>query len=93
MGSKDGALRARLGVDAGGDAVLDLKDEKAQTHAKLGVSLTGGPSLLLFDRSGRGAAVLGEVIIPMSDIGIAEERPAGSLVLMNKDGRVAWRAP
>jgi hypothetical protein len=93
MGSKDGALRARLGVDARGDAVLDLKDEKAQTRAKLVVSHTGRPTLLLLDRIGRGDAVLGEVIIPISDVGIVEERPAGSLILTNKDGKVVWRMP
>lgn len=93
MGSKDGALRVRLGVEANDHAVLELMDGKAQTHARLGVGSAGGPSLQLFDRSGRGAAVLGEVIIPMSDIGITEERPAGSLILTNKDGKVVWRMP
>lgn len=93
MADQDGISRTKLGVGVDGKAVLELKDEKAQTRAKLVVSHTGRPTLLLLDRIGRGDAVLGEVIIPISDVGIVEERPAGSLILTNKDGKVVWRMP
>lgn len=93
MVGREGGLRARLGVEANGNTVLDLNDEKGKPHAVLSVASKGGPSLLLYDRTGRGGVLLGEGTIPLSDVGIVEERPAGSLVLLNKDGKVAWRAP
>lgn len=92
MVSKDGVPRAKLGVEVNGDAFLDLKDEKAQSHAMVFVTTAGNPRVALLDKNGVGGALLGEGSIPLGNL-IVEERPAGSLILMNKDGRVAWRAP
>ncbi len=92
MISKDGVLRAKLGVEVNGDAALDLKDEKAQSHATVFVTTAGNPRVVLLDKNRVGGALLGEGSVPLGDL-IVEERPAGSLILLNKDGRVIWRAP
>ncbi|TAL09573.1 MAG: hypothetical protein EPO02_09790 [Nitrospirae bacterium] len=92
MVGKDGVLRAKFGVEVSGDAVLDLKDEAAQSHATVFVTAAGNPRVVLLDRNRVGGALLGEGNIPLGDL-IVEERPAGSLILLNKDGRVVWRTP
>ena len=92
MVSKEGVVRSAFGVEANGNVVLDLKDEKSQSHATVSVTSAGNPSLTLLDKNRAGGAFLGEGTIPFSNL-IVEERPAGSLILANKDGRVVWRAP
>nr|MBI3614211.1 hypothetical protein [Nitrospirota bacterium] len=93
MGSKDGVIRTKLGVDNNGNSFLDLKDEKAQSHGTFYVSSAGSPTLVLTDQNGRSGTLLGEGEITMSSVGIVESRPAGSLIFLNKDGKVIWRAP
>lgn len=92
MASKEGVVRTAFGVEANGNVTLDLKDEKAQTHAYVLVTPAGNPTLMLLDKNRVGGAFLGEGTVPFGDL-IVDERPAGSLILMNKDGRVVWRAP
>lgn len=93
LGGKDGNLRARFLVDGDGNASLDLKGEKGQSHGTFLVNSAGSPRLVLLDKSGTGGALLGAGNLPLSDVGIVEERPAGSLVLVNREGRTIWRAP
>ena len=91
--AKSGIIRIRFILDANGNAILDLTDEKGKSHATLTVTAAGSPSLSMRDNNNLSEAWLGAVNVPISTAGIAEERPAGSLILMNKDGRVVWRAP
>jgi hypothetical protein len=93
LGNKDGKLRARFLVDGNGSTILDLKDEKSQSRGTFLVNSTGDPRLVLIDKSGVGGALIGAGSLPISDVGIIEERPAGSLVLINREGRTIWRAP
>ena len=93
LGNQNSVTRVWLGVDAAGNARLSLKDEKGQSSATLSANAVGSPTLLLSDQNSRGGALLGEGSLPISDAGIIEVRPAGSLLLMNKDGKVVWRAP
>lgn len=94
LGDKDGKLRARLAVEGNGTVGLDLKNERSESHAVFNVSAAGSPSLILTGKNGRVGALLGESTLQInSDAGITEERPAGSLILLNKEGKVVWRAP
>ena len=63
LGNKDGKLRAMFAVDGNSLVVLDLKNERSESHAVLYVTA------------------------------ITEERPTGSLILLNNEGKVVWRAP
>lgn len=90
---KEGIIRVRLVLNTDGSAGLDLTDEKGRSHATLGVSSAGSPSLSIYDKASLSAAFLGEANFPISNAGVTEERPAGSLVLLNKEGKIVWRAP
>ena len=93
IGNKDGVIRVRLGVENNGTAFLDLRDEKAQSRGVFLINSAGSPTLMVIDPNGRGGAMLGQGDIPLSDVGIVENRPAGSLIFLNKEGKVVWRAP
>jgi len=94
LGNKDGKLRARFAVDGNGLVVLDLKNERSESHAVFYVTAAGSPSLILTDKNGRVGALLGEGALSINrEAGITEERPTGSLILLNKEGKVIWRAP
>lgn len=89
---RGGVVRTRFGIEANGNAVLELKDEKAQNHAAVSVTPEGRPSLMLVDKSRVGGVLLGEGKLPFGEI-IEVDRPAGSLVLVSKEGRIVWHAP
>lgn len=93
MVGTDGAVRLSLMVDGDNNARLDLRDAKTKPHATVIVNAQGSPSLIMRDKATESVALLGEAILPISVAGLDEERPAGSLVLLNKEGRVVWRAP
>ena len=93
MGNKDGVARLRLVVDQKGTAAVDLRDEKNQSHAVLMVNALGSPTLIMQDKSTNSRAVLGETTLLINEAGITAERPAGSLLIFNKDGKVIWRTP
>lgn len=93
MVDKQGAVRLSLVVDGDGNARLDLRDTQTKPHATVLVNAQGSPSLIMRDKKTESVALLGEATLPISVAGIAEERPAGSLVLLNKEGRIIWRAP
>jgi hypothetical protein len=51
------------------------------------------PTLVLADERGRDRAVLGDTSVQALTTRAIEWRPASSLVLFDKDGKVIWKAP
>jgi len=83
--------RAVLTVGADGSPHLGLFDQNEKPRADLSVG-TSGPSLVLLDEN-RNRAVLGHTALEGKATGTVEQRPASSLVLFDRDGKVIWRAP
>jgi len=67
------------GKDSKGAAILELEK--------------GSPSLTLSDENGKARAVLGHTALEVERTGTVEQRPALSLVLFDKEGKVIWRTP
>lgn len=60
----------------------------------LGLSLSNQqPTLYLEDQKGTERVVLGYTNLEYRATGVREERPASSIVLFDKDGKVNWKAP
>ncbi len=91
LADENGKARAGLGVAADGTPGLFLTDQNGKTRAELSVG-TSGPSLVLRDEN-RDRAVLGHTALETKAIGTVEQRPASSLVLFDKNGKVIWRVP
>jgi len=91
-----GVQRAALTTDRAGSVFLLLfdRDGKLRTDIQVG---NLGPSLNLYDATGRVRAVAGSTNLVASRVasagGQVEREPASSLVLFDKDGKLLWRAP
>lgn len=74
---------------------LNLKDKNGngKARASLMLGIDGSPVVLLGDENGKPRAVLGHVDLVGTSEGRVEKRPASSLVLFDKDGKVLWKAP
>ncbi len=83
---------ASLSIGWGGVPALMLDDQNGKLRAALSVQ-ANGPSLDLFDEKENTRAVLGHAALESKTTGIVEQRPASSLVLFDKDGKVIWKAP
>ncbi len=84
--------RAVLAVLADGAPALFLADQNGKDRAGL-VLDTSGPSLVLRDENDKIRAVLGRAALEATATGTVEQRPAASLVLFDKDGKVIWKVP
>ena len=71
---------------------LSLSDQNGKDRAVLSAG-TSGPSLALRDENQKARAVLGHTELEATVTGAVEQRPASSLVLFDKDGKVIWKAP
>jgi len=89
---QNGKPRAGLGVLADGTPGLALHDQNGKERLLLNVT-TNGPSLILQDENSKARAVLGQTVLEVKATGTVEQRPASSLVLFDKDGKVIWKAP
>ena len=90
---KDGEGSASLEVSPLVSAALHLSDRALKNRIQLLVDREGKPSLSLLDSDKKSRAVLGHTELETSRTGTVEQRPASSLVLFDKDGKVIWRAP
>jgi hypothetical protein len=89
---KNGKRRAGLTTSAAGSPDLKLSDKDGKPRAILGVSVEGEPSLILSDEN-RALAWFGHAGLVNTRMGTVENRPASSLVLFDKEGKVLWKAP
>ncbi len=89
---QSGKVRAALGVLADGSPGLSLADLNDKERIGLRVG-TNGPSLVLRDENLNNRAVLGHTALEATATGTVEQRPASSLVLSDRDGKVIWKVP
>ncbi len=87
-----GKTRGGLGVLADGTTALAFYDQNEKVRAVLGVE-PAGPSLVLYGQNSETRAVLGHIGLETKATGTVEQRPASSLVLFDRDGKVIWKAP
>jgi hypothetical protein len=59
----------------------------------LSVPDRGEPYLRLADDAGKTRATLGAAELERTHTGVIEKRPTSSLVLLDKEGKVIWKAP
>ncbi len=104
-----GKIVAILGADAPGTPALSLHDQNEKVRAALAIAADGRPFLALLDQNGKQRAALsvgvdgtsalllsdqnGKLRAGMTATGTVEQRPASSLVLFDRDGKVIWRVP
>lgn len=82
-----------IGAAPDGSSSLRLWDNKRKTRGMFEIEKDGSPSLTLHDPDGTIRAVLGQVELQNTRTGSGEMRPASSLVLFDKAGKVLWNAP
>lgn len=88
-----GTRRVDLVIAPDGVSGLRMGDSAGKPRANFGLASDGSPALQLFDRDEHVRAVLGHVPLTDSVSGKVEERPASSLVLLDKGSKVIWKAP
>jgi hypothetical protein len=76
-----------------GSASLRLFDQRWKARVALGTWPDGSPFLQLSDREGKDRALLGYTEFTVTGTGEMIKRPESSLILMNGDRTVLWRAP
>ena len=90
---KDGReVVIRLSVNPLYGAEVSLGRVRGERLALLAMGADGSPYLRLKDKNGF-SAVLGSTNLKQAQTGVIEKRPASSLVFLNKDGEVVWKAP
>lgn len=72
---------------------LTFYDQNGKARAWLTLGSDGSPKFSLHDQAGNERATLGHAELESTRTGGVEQRPASSLVLFDKDGKVMWRAP
>jgi|SoiMethySBSTD1v2_1073268.scaffolds.fasta_scaffold1363242_2 hypothetical protein len=90
-----GKDRASLVADNAGSVFLVMFDAAGKTRANLSVS-NDGPSLVLYDATGRQRTIIGSTTLVgshVNDNGVAEKGPASSIVLFDRAGKLLWRQP
>lgn len=87
--------KATLGIGYGWKRMPFLfmrgKDEKLRVSLEL--EEKGEPSLTFYDNAGHSRAILGSTELEAIRTGTLQKRPASSLVLFDKEGKVIWEAP
>jgi hypothetical protein len=89
---KNGSALAQLAVGADGSSNLLLRDSTG-VRAALDVEADGSPALRLYDTNGKTRVVLGATTLKDGQKEIVEQRPASSLVLLDKNEKVLWKVP
>jgi hypothetical protein len=91
----DGQRRSRvvLNVLGNGFTSLSLSDAFGRLRAALDLEPDGSPSLILYDENRRSRAILGQTELEGRNPAALEKRRASSLVLLDENGTVIWRAP
>jgi hypothetical protein len=90
---RDGQSSLLLKADGEGAAGLRLFDKRWKIRASLATWPDGSPFLQLSDRDGKDRALLGYTETMVTTTGEIIKRPESSLILMNGDHTVIWRAP
>ncbi len=98
----NGEVRVALVTLDDGNSALVLFDKGGRMRVRLDTASFGGVGLNLFDKDGKGRAALSLTPIGMPILSLAKRIPErsprlilnqSSLVLLDKDDKVIWRAP
>lgn len=89
---KDKKMRSIVGVGVVGPA-LDLGDADGRSRASLKLAADGSPTLTLYDEDKKPRTILGHADLVTTRTGTVDRRPASSVVLFDKEGKVIWQAP
>lgn len=89
----DGNIRMAVGMKTDGSPSLNLYDKSQTNRAVLATLPDGSPALVLFNKAGETQALLGSNFPLRMEPEDTMSRPASSLVLFDKDGKVIWKAP
>lgn len=84
---------ASLNIKTDNSTDLLLRDGKSIGRAWIRLTQDGKPSVLLFDENDKLRAAMGHVVLETPRIEAVTTRPASSLVLFDKDGKVIWNVP
>ena len=77
-----------------GTAGFTMRDSQGKKRASLDVDFSDGASMNLYDKDGKTVrATFGNVTLQTIRTGGIQQRPASSLVLFDKDGKVLWSTP
>ena len=88
---KYGVMRSTMALVGDDSPHLYLNGKDGQIYMEIEVD--GSPRLTIQNNNGA-KAILGQTKLMASQTGVVvEHRPASSLVLINKDGKVIWEAP
>lgn len=90
---KDGQGSLLLKADGTGATGLRLLDKQWKTRAALATWPDGSPFVQLTDREGKDRALLGYAEVVVDGAGELIKRSESSLVLLNGDRAILWRAP
>ncbi|MFX0198640.1 MAG: hypothetical protein ACFFCW_21165 [Candidatus Hodarchaeota archaeon] len=90
---KDMECKAFLGLYPTGEPYLEMRDKDGKLRAIFGLKVGGFPHFTLYDETGRSRAILGCTELEAVRTGTVEKRPASSLVLFDKEGKVIWKVP
>jgi hypothetical protein len=91
---KDGNHRAIVGLGAKRQPYLTLRDNAGKERLSLSLDNEGEPYVALYDKQENSRAVLGTVdLTKIKRTGIIEKRSVSSLILLQENGEVAWKAP
>lgn len=91
---KDGVHRATVGLGAKRQPYLTLRDQVGKERISLSLDDKGDPYLVLYDQGENERAVLGTVeLTKIKRTGTIEKGSVSSIILLNKDGAVTWKAP
>jgi hypothetical protein len=91
--SKDGRGSALLTATGNGSTSLRLLDANWKVRASLATWPDGSPFLQFSDRGGKDRVLLGYAELMVTSTGAIVKRPASSLLLLDQDESVIWRAP
>ena len=95
VGISDNKGRPRFGLEARPDGSVNLALHAGDPHVRaiLRLDSEGQPSLQLLDRENVPRAVLGASVIGRVRAGATGKTPESSLVLLDENGEVVWKAP
>ena len=87
--------KATLGIGFGWKRMpfLFMRDKDEKLRVSLELKEKGEPSLTLYDKAGTPRAILGSTELETIHTGILQKRPASSLALFDKEGKVIWSVP
>jgi len=73
---------------------MSIRDSRGNRRATLNVDSDDGAAINLYDKDGKTIrATFGNVTLQTIRTGGVQQRPASSLVLFDRDGKVMWSTP